>query len=131
MVNMEIRRRSGRGVVENFVLSPPSVTTTTTGISKTTKFSSLGEFILLDDHPQYALTPSGEPAAAGVGDEDVETTFNLGLTEKQKRDRENVVLPYFDAQRDGGAAGPGEGGRILYDMGEEDREDFDDEEDEI
>jgi len=59
------------------------------------------------------------------------TTFNLGLTEKQKRDRENVVLPYFDAQKDGGAAGPGDGGRILYDMGTEDREDFDDEEDEI
>jgi elongator complex protein 5 len=51
------------------------------------------------------------------------------LTEKQRRDREGVVLPYFDAQKDGG--GPGEGGRILYDMGEEDREDFDDEEDEI
>jgi elongator complex protein 5 len=61
----------------------------------------------------------------------VETTFNLGLTEKQRRDREGVVLPYFDAQREGGAAGPGEGGRILYDMGAEDREDFDDEEDEI
>jgi elongator complex protein 5 len=40
------------------------------------------------------------------------------------RDREGVVLPYFDAQKGGG-----EGGRILYDMGEED--DFDEEEDEI
>jgi elongator complex protein 5 len=37
-----------------------------------------------------------------------------------------VVLPYFDAQQ---GNGPGEGGRILYDMGEED--DFDEEEDEI
>jgi len=35
-----------------------------------------------------------------------------------------VVLPYFDAQKGGG-----EGGRILYDMGEED--DFDEDEDEI
>jgi elongator complex protein 5 len=52
----------------------------------------------------------------------------LGLTEKQRRDREGVVLPYFDAQNESGV---GEGGRILYEMGVEDREDFDDEEDEI
>ena len=38
-----------------------------------------------------------------------------------------MVLPYFDAQK--GGDGPGEGGRILYDMGSED--DFDEEEDEI
>ncbi|KKY23799.1 putative killer toxin sensitivity protein [Diplodia seriata] len=63
---------------------------------------------------------------AEEGDE-MDTTFNLGLTERQRRDREGVVLPYFDAQRDDG--GPGEGGRILYDMGVED--DFDEEEDEI
>ena len=54
----------------------------------------------------------------------LDTTFELGLTEKQRRDREGVVLPYYDAQKGGG-----EGGRILYDMGEED--DFDEEEDEI
>jgi len=89
--------------------------------------------MLLDDHPLYASTLSvlGVAVNDGQGEEEVETTFNLSLTEKQKRDREGVVLPYFDAQRDGGAAGPGEGGRILYDMGAEDREDFDDEEDEI
>jgi elongator complex protein 5 len=62
----------------------------------------------------------------GDGGADVESTFNLGLTEKQKAAREGVVLPYFDAQKGEGA---GEGGRILYDMGEED--DFDEEEDEI
>jgi elongator complex protein 5 len=124
---MEVRRRSGRGVVENFVVLPPSPS------SSTAKSSGLSEILLLDDHPLYSSTPSGLGAAAdnGEGEEEVETTFNLGLTEKQKRDRESVVLPYFDAQREGGAAGPGEGGRILYDMGAEDREDFDDEEDEI
>ena len=57
----------------------------------------------------------------------METTFSLGLTAKQRRDRDAVVLPYFDAQTDVGSAG--EGGRILYEMGRED--DFDDEEDEI
>ena len=56
----------------------------------------------------------------------MDSTFSLGLTEKQRRDREGVVLPYFDAQKD---EGMGEGGRILYDMGIED--DFDEEEDEI
>lgn len=121
VINMEIRRRSGRGVVENFVLL---------GVSS--KPPTLCEFVLLDDYSLYSSAPlvSG-PNHKGAEDEEVETTFNLGLTEKQKRDRENVVLPYFDAQKEGGAAGPGEGGRILYEMGREDREDFDDEEDEI
>ncbi len=59
----------------------------------------------------------------------METTFSLGLTEKQRRDREGVVLPYFDAQTDAGGGGGEGGGRILYEMGRED--DFDDEEDEI
>jgi elongator complex protein 5 len=49
------------------------------------------------------------------------------LTEKQRRDREGVVLPYFDAQK--GEWGTGEGGRILYEMDRVD--DFDEEEDEI
>jgi elongator complex protein 5 len=129
VVNMEVRRRSGRGVVENFVVILPSATSSSSSL----KGVALSDVILLDDNPLYSSTPSGLGAAggSGQGEEEVETTFNLGLTEKQKRDREGVVLPYFDAQREGGAAGPGEGGRILYDMGAEDREDFDDEEDEI
>ena len=58
-------------------------------------------------------------------------TFELGLTERQRQEREGVVLPYYDAQKaaEQGIDGPGEGGRILYDMGVED--DFDEEEDEI
>jgi len=128
VVNMEVRRRSGRGVVENFVMVPPVASSSSGG-----KNAALSEIMLLDDHPLYSSTPSGlgTDVESGAGEEEIETTFNLGLTEKQKRDREGVVLPYFDAQREGGAAGPGEGGRILYDMGAEDREDFDDEEDEI
>jgi len=125
VVNMELRRRSGRGVVENFVLIPlqPNAATNL-------KQTGLSDFILLDDHVLYSSVLLGSEGT-DHRDEEVETTFNLGLTEKQKKDRENVVLPYFDAQKDGGAAGPGEGGRILYEMGAEDREDFDDEEDEI
>lgn len=125
VVEMEVRRKSGRGVREIFVLQPAESSSKASSLAQ-----QLGTITLLDDHPSYA-PPEDISPAAGVQEEEVETTFNLGLTEKQRRDREGVVLPYFDAQKDGGGQGPGEGGRILYDMGEEDREDFDDEEDEI
>jgi elongator complex protein 5 len=126
VVKMELRRKSGRGIVENFVLSPPQAQINTN--TSTPKLPQVGEFILLDDHPLYASTPSGMGSEGGEAEDELESTFNLGLTEKQKRDREGVVLPYFDAQNESGV---GEGGRILYEMGVEDREDFDDEEDEI
>ncbi|KZF21383.1 hypothetical protein L228DRAFT_262405 [Xylona heveae TC161] len=117
VVEMEFRRKSGRGVREWFVLP-----------ARSGKFIPRGkdDIILLDDHPLFKNVPA-EGAKASEDGETMDTTFNLGLTEKQRRDREGVVLPYFDAQNDD--AGPGEGGRILYDMGEED--DFDEEEDEI
>ena len=108
VVEMELRRKSGRGVRETFVLSKVDG-------AKDMKIC------LLDDHPLYA-PPKIEERIEGEGE--VETTFNLGLTEKQRRDREGVVLPYFDAQEGGG-----EGGRILYEM--EDVDDFDEEEGEI
>ena len=132
VVEMEIRRKSGRGVVETFVISPPSpsITSQSTTTAKSTS-TLLSNIILLDEHPLYASTPSGLSGPVEKDAEKVETTFNLGLTEKQKSDRERVILPYFDAQREGGLLGAGEGGRILYEMGAEDREDFDDEEDEI
>jgi elongator complex protein 5 len=112
VLEMELRRKSGRGVRETFVLSPPSANVTSSKIC------------LLDDHPLYAPPKISEGEQSGDGNGEVETTFNLGLTEKQRRDREGVVLPYFDAQEGGG-----EGGRILYEM--EDIDDFDEEEDEI
>ncbi|RDA88238.1 hypothetical protein CP532_0324 [Ophiocordyceps camponoti-leonardi (nom. inval.)] len=107
VIDMELRRRSGRAVSEKFILTPTA--------------SGPGRVSLLTDHPSFA------PAAPDEGDKETpESTFDLGLTEKQRKDRAGVVLPYFDAQTD---IGSGEGGRILYDMGRED--DFDDEEDEI
>jgi elongator complex protein 5 len=116
VVELEHRRKSGRGVVEWFFLP-----------SQLPKQSTLGErsrdhVTLLDDHPLFSQqidvprAPEEELSAL---------TFDLNLTERQKEERQGVVLPYFDAQKAGGA---GEGGRILYDMGVED--DFDDEEDE-
>ncbi|EFQ27861.1 histone acetylation protein 2 [Colletotrichum graminicola M1.001] len=121
VVEMEIRRRSGRSMAEKFVVLPQ------VGQSITTTSAKGSKIFLLSEHPVFA-SPGGS-GATGFGDgedDEPESTFNLGLTEKQRRDREGIVLPYFDAQTDIGA---GEGGRILYEMGRED--DFDDEEDEI
>lgn len=114
VVEMELRRRSGRAVVERFVLTSSS---SREGAAATATLS------LLSDHPLFAAP---EETGGGEDEEMADTTFSLGLTEKQRKDREGIVLPYFDAQED---VGGGEGGRILYEMGRED--DFDDEEDEI
>lgn len=114
VVEMELRRRSGRAVVERFVLAPAAHGT-----------AAAGALSLLSDHPLFAAPP-GPDDDQGEDEDLAETTFNLGLTEKQRKDRDGIVLPYFDAQKD---IGGGEGGRILYEMGRED--DFDDEEDEI
>lgn len=113
VVDMEVRRRSGRGVTGKFVVSMPAPAERRKG--------AVARFSLLEAHPAFA-----PPEVEAKEDEEPESTFNLGLTEKQRRDREGVVLPYFDAQTDIGA---GEGGRILYEMVRED--DFDEEEDEI
>lgn len=111
VIEMEHRRRSGRGVREWYFLPPRD------GQVK----GGQEIVILLEDHPLYRGPESGEKTHDEAG---ADSTFELGLTEKQRRDREGVVLPYFDAQKGGG-----DGGRILYDMGSED--DFDEEEDEI
>lgn len=123
VAEMELRRRSGRAVVERFVVPVGAAGGAGGG-------GGGGGLSLLSDHPLFAVPEDGDRGAAGrTGPDDeelAETTFSLGLTDKQRRDREGVVLPYFDAQED---VGGGEGGRILYEMGRED--DFDDEEDEI
>ncbi|TDZ73147.1 Elongator complex protein 5 [Colletotrichum trifolii] len=118
VVEMEVRRRSGRAMAEKFVLLPPSPRDAGAG-------GKAARMFLLAEHPVFVAPDAGANGAGGE-DEEPESTFNLGLTEKQRKDREGIVLPYFDAQTDIGA---GEGGRILYEMGRED--DFDDEEDEI
>ena len=113
VVEMELRRRSGRTVTEKFIL-----------LRKPSDAAGVGKLMLLNDHPVFTV-PNNESKDC-AGEEEPASTFDLGLTEKQRKDRADVVLPYFDAQVDIGA---GEGGRILYEMGRED--DFDDEEDEI
>lgn len=117
VLEMEHRRKSGRGVREWYFFPRPQAFAAPASQNLRQK-----EIVtLLEDHHEYRT--SEENAVAG-GEAEADTTFELGLTEKQRKDREGVVLPYFDAQKGGG-----EGGRILYDMGSED--DFDEEEDEI
>ncbi|KAK5096678.1 hypothetical protein LTS08_007551 [Lithohypha guttulata] len=116
VIQLEHRRRSGRGLLEWYFL-PQRLP------SKPYSASSKEPVLLLDDHPLFRkpeLVPeTTDQDLAGV-------TFELNLTTRQRMERDGVVLPYFDAQKAGGG---GEGGRILYDMGAED--DFDEEEDEI
>lgn len=113
VVNMELRKRSGRGIVEDFVLVPSS--------------KAVPSIILLNEYPAYISVPLLTTDENQDPSSDLDLPFNLNLSEKQKRDRDEVVLPYFDAQKETG----NEGGRILYQMGSEDHEDFDEEEDEI
>lgn len=107
VVEMEHRRKSGRGVEEWFFLPHGD-----------------GAVVLLVDQPLFRRE-DWEGEGEVECEEGMEgATFELGLSVKQRRDREGVVLPYFDAQNGVG----GTGGRILYDLGVED--DFDEEEDE-
>lgn len=153
ILEVEFRRKSGRGIREWFFVPAPH------GGPKADRKD--GDVMLLDDHPLFTSltspslsTPptssaSGDPAAAAGATQEPGggwvATFDLTLTAKQRRDRAEVVLPYFDAQKIGGFGGDtgtgaheggesvegigGGGGRILYDLGVED--DFDEEEDEI
>lgn len=117
VIQLEHRRKSGRGVLEWYFLPELISTKAQSGL-----VASKEPVVLLVGHPLFTKRheqQSIETDLAGV-------TFELSLTDRQRLERDGVVLPYFDAQKSGGG---GEGGRILYDMGEED--DFDEEDDEI
>ncbi|KAH6642419.1 Elongator subunit Iki1-domain-containing protein [Boeremia exigua] len=125
VIEAEFRRKSGRPESESYFLRAARVSDYNAPLAGMAFGTLRQEFVtLLDQVPGYnnkELTGLVDAAAS-----EMESTFSLGLTDKQKQAREGVVLPYLDAQKGEGA---GEGGRILYDMGEED--DFDEEEDEI
>ncbi|KAJ4389371.1 hypothetical protein N0V93_006838 [Gnomoniopsis smithogilvyi] len=93
VVEMELRRRSGRAVVERFVLLSSSSS------SSSSRQGTAAHLSLLSDHPLFAAP---EESGGGEDEELADTTFSLGLTEKQRKDREGIVLPYFDAQEDVG-----------------------------
>jgi elongator complex protein 5 len=135
VLETEFRRRSGRTESETYFLRPSHISDYNPALPGYTIGTLKREFvILLSQNPAYA-TPAvtglvntvADAKAAEETSDLVNSTFKLSLTEKEKAARNEVVLPYFDAQNTMGEAG--EGGRILYDMGSED--DFDEEEDEI
>lgn len=131
VIEVEYRRKTGRSVHFSSLLlkSKTDISKSTQGTKPVARLSA--NLVTLYTHPAY-VEASGEGSVSGTNEPpssegvEGEVSFNLHLTDKQKRDREKVVLPYHDAQT---LDGPGEGGRILYDMGSED--DFDEEEDEI
>jgi elongator complex protein 5 len=125
VIEAEFRRKSGRPESETYFLRAARRSDYNAPLSGMAFGTLRQEFVtLLDQVPAYSSNEVTGLVNAAANE--IESTFNLGLTDKQKQAREGVVLPYFDAQKGEGA---GEGGRILYDMGEED--DFDEEEDEI
>lgn len=98
VIEMEHRRKSGRGVVEWYFLPPAS------------RYSAqeVKEVItLLEDHPLYRRPEDDMDSAE---QDEPGSTFELKLTERQRRDREGVVLPYFDAQS---GDGPVKGGAFC------------------
>jgi elongator complex protein 5 len=121
VLEMNHRRKSGRSIQDWFFLYNQAEASK----SKTIKAgvtAADASIILLQDHPDY---PATEPTMQDT-DEQPKSTFSMGITEKEKMDRDAINLPYFDAQK---GEGVGQGGRILYDFGVED--DFDEEEDDI
>lgn len=126
VLEAEFRRQSGREESGTYFLRPALIDDYQVPAPGATFGVLKQEFItLLDLVPAYASKEI--MAKANTDTDELQSTFNLGLTDKQKEARDGVVLPYFDAQKTLGDAG--DGGRILYDMGAED--DFDEEEDEI
>lgn len=142
VLEMEHRRKSGRGVREWYFL--PSIKASLSFVDEIGGRKKEA-VILLEDHVEYRGPEKEKGGEASTlvlvppkpylcitltsyliqnNQAQEGSTFELGLSVRQREDREGVVLPYFDAQKGGG-----EGGRILYDMGSED--DFDEEEDEI
>ncbi|KAF8544441.1 Elongator complex protein 5, partial [Trichophaea hybrida] len=93
VLEMEYRRKSGRGVNEWFFLPLRE------GLQKSVLPGSvLEKVILLEDHPQWRLSEQVKESGAKDEDEEPMSTFELGLTESQKKARDEVVLPYFDAR---------------------------------
>lgn len=103
MIALEYRKKSGRTIKERYTFNIVSG-----------KIESLDSKSTEDSHDMSAL--------------DFGTTFNLGITQRQKNDKENVVLPHFSAQ--GISPDPDQpetSWDIEYTLDVED--DFDDEED--
>lgn len=132
VLDTEFRRRSGRTESEVYFLRQSRLVDYNAPLPGYLIGTLKREFVtLLSHNPLYRTKDVSDKINARADEQQtaelVDSTFKLSLTDKEKAARNEVVLPYFDAQKNMGEAG--EGGRILYDMGSED--DFDEEEDEI
>jgi elongator complex protein 5 len=135
VLDTEFRRKSGRTESETYFLRPSKLTDYNQPLPGYNIGTLKKEFVTLLSQNRAYTTKEVSGLVNALADETerkqtsdlVDSTFKLSLTDKEKAARNEVVLPYFDAQKNMGDAG--EGGRILYDMGSED--DFDEEEDEI
>lgn len=103
IVSLEYRRKSGRTLVEKYSFNIANGQVAVLG-------PAVGELDAQD--------------GSGV---DFGTTFNLGITQRQKQSKEGLVLPHFMAQRDAQGKEQAKAGQIEYTLEAED--DFDDEED--
>ncbi|KAI5852234.1 Elongator complex protein 5 [Tricharina praecox] len=125
VLELEYRRKSGRGVGEWFFLPGEGEAA---GMKRSVLPGGVEEKVmLLEDHPRWKESEAVKQRGGAGEEEEPMSTFELGLTESQRKARDEVVLPYFDAQREGGIGG---GGAILFTPDRE-IDDFDDEEDEI
>lgn len=126
VLEMEYRRKSGRGIRELYFLPISSGDRVGGGGTVLEKERA----ILLEDHPLWRLSEvvkQQESQLEKKEDAMPQSTFELSITERQKKVRDEVVLPYFDAQQEGSI---GRGGAILF-IPDKNIDDFDDEEDEI
>jgi elongator complex protein 5 len=98
---LEYRKKSGRAIKETCTLDIHS-----------------SKLSILDVQTMDDQAPSGI---------DFGTTFNLGMTDRQRESKEEVVLPHFSAQAHHAAATSDSAADIEYTLDAED--DFDDEED--
>ncbi|RPA81998.1 hypothetical protein BJ508DRAFT_376126 [Ascobolus immersus RN42] len=116
IVEFEIRRKSGRGMLGKVLMK------------KQSEESEKWEIEDVESIPGWVPDVASKgPAEQEEDDWSGLTSFSLGLTEEQKKKRDELELPYYDAQK--GLSGDKGGGRILYVP--EDVDDWDDEEDEI
>jgi elongator complex protein 5 len=103
VVELVYRKKSGRKLREKSILNLSSG-----------QVEPLEETAFSDESEAQAMLDFG-------------TTFNIGLTQRQKETKDEVILPYFSAQRTIADEKEPIGGEIEYTLEAED--DFDDEED--
>lgn len=103
VVSLEYRRKSGRTLLE------------------------MSEFIISSGQVRVIGSPTAGLQSQESSGIDFGTTFNLGITQRQKQSKEELILPHFLAQRDAQTEEATAAGHIEYTLDAED--DFDDEED--